>query len=350
MEPGPYHFDSYHTVTDKSTGQIFPPLGIRCELNRFDKSLKAGHVVDDLERLRPDEDETADPRRRYQYSAVRSFLSVQGIHLDEDNASTRSVTEDVLPERFDPNDVKARFAWFGVLCLAGIGMFIEAYVIITTGQVKTVWTAQYPACWAPNVEPSCPNMIECCGLFPNTPEVNGVCIPQSTVCSADGSFPSSYLCSESWINSISYSEFAGIMLGMVTFGTLADWIGHVRAGILTAVFMILGISFMCFYDSDDVSTLFMVFSITYGLFGMGVGGEYPLTAMQAASHHIQAAQDAKEDDSVRARHRVLIHKAQTARRGETISMVFAMQGMGAVVGSAYLLFLLYFSGQTRTNW
>src|SRR3569623_306500 len=79
-------------------------------------------------------------------------------------------------------------------------------------------------------------------------------------------------------------------------------------------------------------------------------GKYPLTAMRAASHHAQAKEDALEDDEAMARHRILLDKAQTARRGETIALVFAMQGVGAVMGSAYILFLLYFSGQLRSVW
>jgi MFS family permease len=44
-----------------------------------------------------------------------------------------------------------------------------------------------------------------------------------------------------------------------------------------------------------------------------------------------------------------MEKAKTARRGETISLVFAMQGVGAVVGSLLLLSLIFFSGQGRVD-
>jgi hypothetical protein len=43
-----------------------------------------------------------------------------------------------MPARYDKSSVKAKITWFGELCLAGIGMFVEALVIITTGQIKTV--------------------------------------------------------------------------------------------------------------------------------------------------------------------------------------------------------------------
>jgi MFS family permease len=42
-------------------------------------------------------------------------------------------------------------------------------------------------------------------------------------------------------------------------------------------------------------------------------------------------------------------KEKTARRGETIGIVFAMQGVGAVVGSTFFLVLIYFSDQGDTE-
>ena len=51
---------------------------------------------------------------------------------------------------------------------------------------------------------------------------------------------------ENIIHSISYSEFAGIMIGMVIFGSLADIIGRNAAGILTSVFMLGGVTVMAF--------------------------------------------------------------------------------------------------------
>ena len=40
---------------------------------------------------------------------------------------------------------------------------------------------------------------------------------------------------------------------------------------------------------------------------------------------------------------------KTARRGETIGFVFAMQGVGAVVGSLFLVILIYFAGEENVE-
>lgn len=139
------------------------------------------------------------------------------------------------------------------------------------------------------------------------------------------------------------------MLGMATFGWVADQIGRKNAGTITALLMIGGIGGMTFFDNQNVSVLFSVFSIFFGIFGLGVGGEYPLSASQAAELHMENEEDAQLDDAEERQHRLLMEVAKTARRGETIGLVFAMQGVGAVIGSLFLLALIYFSGQSHTQ-
>jgi len=278
---------------------------------------------------------------------VHSVLLAAGIH---DHLKDEDMKD--LPDRFDATSVKAKATWFGALCLSGIGIFINAWIVISTGQIKTIWHAQYPTCWAPDVPQQCPFQIDCCGLFPNTPvQVNGTCAPQTPeVCNADGTYPDQALCDEAVVNAVSYAQFAGIMLGMLTFGRIADVVGRTRAGILTACFMIIGVAVMTFAYSPESEKLFIIFATFFGVFGFGVGGEYPLAAMAAASQHEDAAEDALHDDDERRRARALLDKAKTARRGENIALVFGMQGVGSVMGSVYLLFLVYFSGQLRVDW
>ena len=160
-------------------------------------------------------------------AAVRSVYLAAGIHHH-----VTSEDFDVLPRRFQAGSAKARISWFGSLCIAGIGMFVEAYVIITTGQLKTIWHASYPTCWDGMNEQECPDSILCCGLFPNTPidTTTGECAimnpTQYDVCDATtGAYDPSMLCSEGILNSISYTEFAGLMIGMMSFGFIGDWMG-----------------------------------------------------------------------------------------------------------------------------
>lgn len=229
-------------------------------------------------------------------------------------------------------------------------MFMEAYVIITTGQVKTIWHANYPTCWDAASKQQCPDNILCCDLFPNTPA--SVCSnenAESNVCLADGKYPESALCTERQLGAVSYAEFGGIMAGMVVFGAIADVIGRKRASGMTALLMIAGLSGVTFFDNATFSTLFLGFAVFFGVFGMGIGGEYPLTAAQAAEHSATRYQEALQDDEEQRHLRLIMEKAKTVRRGETLGLVFAMQGIGAVVGSLFLMAFIYFSDQAFSD-
>lgn len=136
---------------------------------------------------------------------------------------------------------------------------------------------------------------------------------------------------------------------MITFGKVADLLGKHFASILTAIFSVIGASMMTFYSSASSNTQLIVFNVFFFVFGFGVGGEYPLTAASAAAHHVESLEEAAMDDKERHRIRVLREKERSFRRGETISLVFAMQGIGTVVGSAFLLCLLYFGKQTHVR-
>jgi hypothetical protein len=282
---------------------------------------------------------------------VRSLLLSQGIHH---RLNQEELISDITVHHHKKQNVKGKIRWFGVLCLAGTGMFVEAYIIITTGQVKSIWHSQYPECWSPDNDAHCPELIQCCGLFPNTPTFsnNDTCAVNVNAnhCQSDGTYPDDLLCPSSITNSVSYSEFAGIMAGMLLFGAICDRIGRKNTGTLTSILMIAGVTAMTFSDSDDATTRVLLFTIFFGVFGLGVGGEYPLTASTAVAQHAQNRDDALVDDTVSHRSRIMEETVKTAKRGETIAIVFAMQGVGAVVGSFFLFSLILFSEQSRIDW
>ncbi|EJK62548.1 hypothetical protein THAOC_16836, partial [Thalassiosira oceanica] len=145
-----------------------------------------------------------------------------------------------------------------------------------------------------------------------------------------------------------YSEFAGIMLGMLSFGKIADAMGPHLAGMLTAAFQIVGILVMTFFRSESLNTIFIVL--------------YPLTAVNAASRGSES-EDTNMSPAERRESNRLKEKERSVRRGETITLVFAMQGktlsaatetlshinelgVGALVGSVFMLCLIYFAEQT----
>ena len=174
-------------------------------------------------------------------------------------------------------------------------------------------------------------------------------VTSSTLDSTDGTYPSELHCTHRGQHALSYSEFAGIMVGMLSLGLLSDVIGRVRAGIVTSTIAFISVMVMAFYQNSDINKQFSIFAVFFGIYGFGVGGEYPISATNAAMHHyeeIVVTGDAEEDRS-RA---MIVERKSTARRGETIAMAFAMQGVGATVGSLFCLILIYFAGQTQVDW
>ena len=96
------------------------------------------------------------------------------------------------------------------------------------------------------------------------------------------------------------------MLGMVSFGFIADLIGINKAGMLSALLSVVGVAFMTFFASHDLTTQFLVYSIFFGIFGLGVGGEYPLTAAGAAQHHHDTMAEAQAEDTAQRQIRILV--------------------------------------------
>jgi len=272
-------------------------------------------------------------------ATVTSGLSVFNVIKDEQDEDLLAIQ---LPDRFASGSLKEVLSWFGKQFLAGLGMFVQAFIIITTGQIKTIWRAQYPECWIPSYEQKCPDKIDCCCLFPNTPE--GL-VPDAEICAADGGYPPTYTCSKRQTNAVSYAQFAGIMAGMLVIGAVCDLIGRKRAGTITSLLMLVGISVMTFVKTDDTGLQFTIWACFFAVFGFGVGGEYPLSASLAAEMQTMRSDDAQLDDLEKRQRRVWLDQTMTARRGETIALVFSMQGVGALFGSTVLLVLIYFGGQ-----
>ena len=77
-------------------------------------------------------------------------------------------------------------------------------------------------------------------------------------------------------------------------------------GVLAALLGVIGVIVMTFMDSTDLNTQFLIYAIFFGVFGMGVGGEYPLTAMSASQHHSETMEEAAMEDDERRKSRCLV--------------------------------------------
>ena len=145
----------------------------------------------------------------------------------------------------------------------GLGLFGESYLLFSVGTLRPFWETLYPACFD---------------------------IYDNTVCR----FPAlSY-------QSITYSVVLGVMVGMIAIGALSNTIGRRRGSILTASFMAVGS--MCLFLSSiflshSPSILFPVMSVCLFLFGIGVGGEYPLSASSASERAMASMKKVQREEA-----------------------------------------------------
>ena len=97
------------------------------------------------------------------------------------------------------------------------------------------------------------------------------------------------------------------MVGMVTLGILANTIGRRKGSIITASLMALGATCLTMASmilSSDPSVLFPAMSLSLFVFGVGVGGEYPLSASSASERAMATMKNRRErelEDAVGAR-------------------------------------------------
>lgn len=121
-----------------------------------------------------------------------------------------------------------------------------------------------------------------------------------------------------WSSFISSSALVGAIIGQLFFGILSDRLGRKFISIATIILVLLGciLSAFCF-DGILGTSIFLWLGISRFILGVGVGGEYPLSATIAS----ESSTDKKSKDS-------------------RVAMVFSMQGFGSLMSAIVVLVLL----------
>jgi len=191
----------------------------------------------------------------------------------------------------------------------GLGLFGESYLLFSIGTLDPIWSILYPQCYDDD-DDDCPKQR---------------------------------------IKGLSYNIVSGIMIGMIVIGFLSTLIGRRGGSILTAslmagcsVGMLLLVLGVFNFVQNDPNRLFQWMGILLFGFGMGVGGEYPLSASSAS-------EKAMEDLRYRQRTEGGVGDEQThtvqSDRGKRVILIFSMQGMGIFIQSLLLTILLLLMGQ-----
>jgi MFS family permease len=216
------------------------------------------------------------------------------VELSNVNGNKKAVDPDArdyeVEEYVAHGPIAQFFFWVKSWALPGIGMFCESYFIFSIGNITPIFQETYKSCWKTHKT-----------------------------------------CSASLINAETYIQVAGIILGMLLMGFIADQIGRKWGSVLTATFMFIGGILLTASNGKTLQGWAIMFAVAQFIFGYGVGGEYPL-ASSSASERAEA------------------NKALRFRRGEMVVCTFTMQGWGNLVNTAVLCILLAAFHQTTSKY
>ncbi|KAF1999523.1 MFS phosphate transporter [Amniculicola lignicola CBS 123094] len=175
--------------------------------------------------------------------------------------------------------------YFRNMVLPGAGLLLEGYVLFSIGNVRPLLQDTFPTCW-------------------KTFEV----------------------CNETWTQAIDYLEICGIIVGQILVGIIGDWLGRRWGLIQDAVIMFVGLLMLtaAWGTTQNGWVICYVWSLFF--YGVGVGGEYPMTATSGMENAIGSGKVSTKDDRL--------------HRGRKVTSAFLMQGWGQFANQVILILLL----------
>jgi MFS family permease len=171
------------------------------------------------------------------------------------------------------------------MVIPGMGLLLEGYVLFSIGNIKPLLQAAFPACWK-----------------------------KETICNG------------TWIAALDYLEIVGIIVGQILVGIIGDWLGRRWGLIQDATIMFVGLLMLT--ASWGVTENGWVICYVWSLFfyGVGVGGEYPMTATSGMENAVGSGKVSTKEDRL--------------HRGRKVTSAFLMQGWGQFANQVILIILL----------
>ncbi|ETI25757.1 hypothetical protein G647_02531 [Cladophialophora carrionii CBS 160.54] len=171
------------------------------------------------------------------------------------------------------------------MVLPGAGLGLEGYVLFSIGNIKPLFQAAFPDCWKSNS-----------------------------------------ICDKTWINAIDYLEICGIIVGQILVGFIGDWIGRRWGLIQDATIMFIGLIMLVCAWGVTQNGWVICYAWSLFFYGIGVGGEYPMTATSGMENAVGSGKVSTREDRL--------------HRGRKVVSAFLMQGWGQFFNQVILILLL----------
>ncbi|KAF2498355.1 MFS phosphate transporter [Lophium mytilinum] len=171
------------------------------------------------------------------------------------------------------------------MVVPGAGLLLEGYVLFSIGNVRPLLQAAFPSCWK--------------------------------------TFDT---CNKTWTEAIDYLEIIGIIVGQILVGVIGDWLGRRWGLIQDAVIMFVGLIMLTAAWGVDQNGWVICYVWSLFFYGIGVGGEYPMTATSGMENAVGSGKVSTKDDRL--------------HRGRKVTSAFLMQGWGQFTNQVILILLL----------
>ncbi|KAK3709682.1 hypothetical protein LTR37_010709 [Vermiconidia calcicola] len=171
------------------------------------------------------------------------------------------------------------------MVIPGMGLLLEGYVLFSVGNVTPLLEAAFPQCWG-----------------------------EQTVCQPV------------WQQAMTYLEVVGIILGQIIVGILGDWLGRRWGLIQDALIMFIGLVMLTACWGITLNGWVICYALSLLFYGIGVGGEYPMTATSDMGNAVGFGKMSSREDRL--------------HRGRRVTSAFLMQGWGQFLNQVILILLL----------
>lgn len=183
------------------------------------------------------------------------------------------------------NDPLSIFGHYLRHCVVpGMGLLLEGYVLFSVGNITSLFSAVWPACWKTYKE-----------------------------------------CDKTWVQVVNYLSIVGIMCGQILVGIIGDAIGRRWGLIQDAAIMFVGLVMLTAMWGTSLNGWVICYAWSLFFYSIGVGGEYPMTAT-SGMERTKFSRLEKQQDRL--------------HRGRRVVSAFSMQGWGQLLNQAILILCL----------